>query len=250
MRLANKIALITGAGAGIGESTAELFVKEGARVIVSDRDIERAQAVAQRLGDNAFAVAADVSKATDVKAMVEQSSNRFGGLDILVNNAGYGCLGTVVTTDEATWDDVMNVDLKGVYLCSKYAIPELAKRGKAAIINLASTISVVGIKDRAAYVAAKGGVAALTRAMALDHAAEGIRVNSVAPGVIASSYWDKMLQEVSDPVAFKKGLEARSPINKMGTPRDIASMILFLASDESGFATGAMFTVDGGYTAW
>ena len=250
MRLANKIALITGAGAGIGEATAELFVDEGAKVVVSDRDVDRARTVAQRLGDNAFAVAADVSKAVDVKALIAATVERFGGLDILVNNAGYGCLGTVVTTDEATWDDVMNVDLKGVYLCSKYAIPELAKRGNASIVNLASTISVVGIKDRAAYVAAKGGVAALTRAMALDHAAEGIRVNSVAPGVIASSYWDKMLKEVPDPVAFKKGLEARSPINKMGSPRDIGSMILFLASDESGFATGAMFTVDGGYTAW
>ena len=250
MRLANKIALITGAGAGIGEATAELFISEGAKVVVSDRDLDRAQTVAHRLGDNAFAVAADVSKSADVRALIAATAERFGGLDILVNNAGYGCLGTVVTTDEATWDDVLNVDLKGVYLCSKYAIPELSKRGNASIINLASTISVVGIKDRAAYVAAKGGVAALTRAMALDHAVDGIRVNSVAPGVIASSYWDKMLKEVPDPVAFKKGLEARSPINKMGSPRDIASMILFLASDESGFATGAMFTVDGGYTPW
>jgi NAD(P)-dependent dehydrogenase (short-subunit alcohol dehydrogenase family) len=144
----------------------------------------------------------------------------------------------------------MAVDLKGVFLCSKYAVPHLRRRGKSAIINMASTISVVGIKDRAAYVAAKGGVAALTRAMALDHAADGIRVNSVAPGVIASSYYDRMFEQVEDPVAFKKGLEARSPINRMGQPVEIATMMLWLASDEASFATGAMFTVDGGFTAW
>lgn len=250
MRLANKIALITGAAAGIGAATAELFIKEGAKVVVADRDIEKARDTAKKLGDNAFAVAVDVSKSTEVKAMVEATVNHFGGLDILVNNAGYGCLGTVVSLEEKEWDDLMDVNLKGVFLCSKYAIPELAKRGKSAIVNLASTISVVGIKDRAAYVAAKGGVAALTRAMALDHSAQGIRVNSVAPGVIASSYYDRMFEQVPDPVAFKKGLEARSPINRMGTPNEIATMILWLASEEASFATGAMFTVDGGYTAW
>lgn len=250
MRLSNKVAIITGAAAGIGAATAELFVKEGAQVVVADRDFEKAQAVAQRLGDKALAVAADVSKSADVQAMVNAAVNRFGALDILVNNAGYGCLGTVVTTDEQAWDDLMGVDLKGVFLCSKYAIPHLARRGKAAIVNLASTISVVGIKDRAAYVAAKGGVAALTRAMALDHIEQGIRVNSVAPGVVASSYFDKMIAEHPDPEAFKKWNDSRAPIGRAGQPAEIAQMILFLASEESSFATGAMFTVDGGYTAW
>ncbi|NWB31409.1 SDR family oxidoreductase [Pseudomonas gingeri] len=250
MKLQDKVALITGAGAGIGEATAKLFVAEGAKVIVADRNIEQALAVAQTLGSQAFAVQADVSDAAQVKAMVEKAVAHFGGIDILVNNAGFGTLGTVVTVDEQTWDEVINVNLKGVFLCSKYAIPEIIRRGGGAVVNLASTISVVGIKDRAAYVAAKGGVAALTRAMALDHALEGVRVNSVAPGVIASSYYDKIFETVPDPVAFKKGLEARSPLNKMGEPIDIANVILFLASQDSSFATGAMFTVDGGYTAW
>ncbi|WP_010170918.1 SDR family oxidoreductase [Pseudomonas sp. PAMC 25886] len=250
MKLQDKVALITGAGAGIGEATAKLFVAEGAKVIVADRNIEQALAVAQELGSQAFAVQADVSDAAQVKAMVEKAVAHFGGIDILVNNAGFGTLGTVVTVDEQTWDEVINVNLKGVFLCSKYAIPEIIRRGGGAVVNLASTISVVGIKDRAAYVAAKGGVAALTRAMALDHALEGVRVNSVAPGVIASSYYDKIFETVPDPVAFKKGLEARSPLNKMGEPIDIANVILFLASQDSSFATGAMFTVDGGYTAW
>lgn len=250
MKLQDKVALITGAGAGIGEATAKLFVSEGAKVIVADRNIEQALAVAEALGSQAFAVQADVSDAAQVKTMVEKAVAHFGGIDILVNNAGFGTLGTVVTVDEDTWDQVIDVNLKGVFLCSKFAIPEIVRRGGGAVVNLASTISVVGIKDRAAYVAAKGGVAALTRAMALDHALEGVRVNSVAPGVIASSYYDKIFESVPDPVEFKKGLEARSPLNKMGEPIDIANMILFLSSDDSSFATGAMFTVDGGYTAW
>lgn len=250
MRLKNKVALITGAGAGIGEATAHLFAKEGAKVVVSDVNYEAAKSVAEKIGDQAFAIKADVSNTAEVKSMVEATVDRFQGLDILINNAGFGCLGSVVTLDEESWSRVIDVNLKGVYLCSKYAIPEIKKRGNGAIINLASTISVVGIKDRAAYVAAKGGVAALTRAMALDHAEEGIRINSVAPGVIGSSYFDKMLEEVEDPVAFKAALCARSPMNKMGEPLDIANMMLFLASDESKFATGGMFTIDGGYTAW
>lgn len=249
MRLKDKIALITGAGAGIGEATALLFADQGAKVIVADLDYDNAKKVAEKIGANAFAVAADVAKSAEVEVMVKAGVEHFGGLDILVNNAGFGTLGTVVSLEEDLWDSVIDVNLKGVFLCSKFAIPELIRRGGGSIVNLASTISVVGIPDRAAYVAAKGGVAALTRAMALDHANEGIRVNSVAPGVINSSYYDKMFKEVEDPTAFKKGLEARSPLNKMGEPIDIANMILFLASDESTFSTGAMFTIDGGYTA-
>lgn len=249
MRLKDKIALITGAGAGIGEATALLFADQGAKVIVADRDYDNAKKVAEKIGANAFAVAADVAKSAEVEVMVKAGVAHFGGLDILVNNAGFGTLGTVVSLEEDLWDSVIDVNLKGVFLCSKFAIPELIRRGGGSIVNLASTISVVGVPDRAAYVAAKGGVAALTRAMALDHANEGIRVNSVAPGVINSSYYDKMFKEVEDPAAFKKGLEARSPLNKMGEPIDIANMILFLASDESTFSTGAMFTIDGGYTA-
>lgn len=250
MKLKDKVVLITGAGAGIGEATARLFAEQGAKVVVADRYMDQAKAVADSIGAQAFAVQADVAIASQVQHMVEQAVGHFGGIDILFNNAGFGTLGTVVTLEEETWDQVIDANLKGVFLCSKYAIPHIVKRGGGVVINMASTISVVGIKDRAAYVAAKGGVAALTRAMALDHASDGIRVNSIAPGVIASSYYDKIFQEVPDPAAFKRGLEARSPLNKMGEPIDIARMALFLACDDSNFATGAMFTVDGGYTAW
>src|SRR5476649_1227313 len=220
MKLKDKVVLITGAGAGIGEATARLFAENGAQVVIADRYIEQARVVADSIGAQAFAVQADVAVASQVQSMVEQVVEHFGGIDILFNNAGFGTLGTVVTLEEETWDQVIDANLKGVFLCSKYVVPQIVKRGGGVIINMASTISVVGIKDRAAYVAAKGGVAALTRAMALDHA------------------------------AFKRGLEARSPLNKMGEPIDIARMALFLACDDSNFATGAMFTVDGGYTAW
>jgi len=249
MRLANKVAVITGAGAGIGAATAELFAQQGARVAVADYDANAADIVAKRIGAQAVALEADVRKSADVKAMVDGAVKAFGRIDILVNNAGRGILGTVVTTTEADWDDIMAVNLKGVFLCSKHAIPVMKAGGGGTIVNVASTISVVGIPDRAAYVASKGGVAALTRAMALDHVADNIRVNSVAPGVIWSNYYDKMMQQVPDPIAFKKGLQDRAPMGRIGEPKDIASAILFLATDESSFATGSMITIDGGYTA-
>jgi NAD(P)-dependent dehydrogenase (short-subunit alcohol dehydrogenase family) len=249
MRLKDKTAIVTGAGAGIGAATAELFAREGARVLVSDYDENAARTVAQRIGGAAVSKRADVRKDADVKGMVDHAVQAFGRIDILVNNAGRGILGTVVTTSESDWDDIMAVNLKSVFLCSKYAIPVMKAGGGGSIVNVASTIAVVGIPDRAAYVASKGAVAALTRAMAIDHVVDKIRVNSVAPGVIWSNYYDRMLTQVADPAAFKKGLQDRAPMGRVGQPDEIASAILWLASDESGFATGSMVTVDGGYTA-
>jgi NAD(P)-dependent dehydrogenase (short-subunit alcohol dehydrogenase family) len=247
MRLSGKVAIITGAASGIGRATAELFVSEGAQVVIADR--AEAEAAAAAIGPASIACAIDVSQADQVRSMVARCIEAFGRLDILVNNAGFGIRGTVETTDEAEWDALMAVNLKGVYLCSRFAIPHLRATG-GCIVNTASNVASVGIRDRAAYVASKGGVAALTRAMALDHAGDRIRVNCVAPGVIASSYFEAMLQAAPDPAAFKRGLEARAPMNRMGAPAEIASCILWLASDEASFATGAMFTVDGGMSAW
>ena len=250
MRLDDKITLITGAAAGIGKATAELFVREGAKVVIADRDGAAASAVAQALGDAALAVTVDVSDGPQVKRMMDDVVVRFGRLDVLVNNAGYGIRGNVVTTAEEDWDALMAVNLKGVFLCSKYAVPHMIAQGGGAIVNTSSTIASVGIPDRVAYVASKGGVAALTRAMALDHAADNIRVNSVAPGVIWSSYYEKMLETHEDPETFLARLKARAPTNRWGEPHEIASAILWLASDEASFATGSAMTIDGGYTAW
>lgn len=251
MHLKDKVVLVTGAGAGIGAATAKLFVEEGARVVVADYLGDAAGQVAAELGENARAFTVDVSKAEDCKAMVDFAVAEFGGLDVLVNNAGRGSLGTVETQDEDDWRSIIDVNLTGVYLCSKYAVPALRKRGGGAIVNTASNIAMaMAIKDRAAYVAAKGGVASLTRAMALDFAADNIRVNSVAPGVIWSNYYNKMLTQVPDPEAFKAGLRARAPSNSWGEPDDIASAIVWLASDRARFAVGTMLTVDGGASIW
>ncbi|MFN0160058.1 MAG: SDR family oxidoreductase [Burkholderiales bacterium] len=249
MRLKDKTAVITGAAAGIGRATAALFVREGARVIVADQDAPAARKTCAELGAAATPFACDVSVATQCEALMREAEVRFGRLDILINNAGFGALGNVVTTDEAVLDRILAVNVKGVFLCSKYAVPLMARNGGGVIVNTASNTASIGLKDRAAYVASKGAVAALTRSMALDHVGQNIRVNCVAPGVTMSSYFDKMLAQVADPVEFRRVLDARQPMGRTARPDEIAYAFLYLASDESSFATGSMLTVDGGATA-
>ena len=248
MRLKDKAAIVTGAGAGIGAAVAALFAKEGARVLAVDRDGARASEVADKTGG--LAMEADVSDEAAVAAMVRHAQEAFGRIDVLVNNAGYGIRGSVVDTAAGDWDALMAVNLKGVFLCSKHAIPIMAAGGGGVIVNTASNVAHVGLADRAAYVASKGGVAALTRAMALDHAGQNIRVNAVAPGVTWSSYFDRMLETHPDPQGFVAALNARSPMNRVAQPIEIANAILWLAGGESSFATGSILTVDGGMTAW
>lgn len=248
MRLKDKAVIVTGAGAGIGAAVTTLFMKEGARVLAVDRDGARAREVADRTG--ALAMAADVSDEASVAAMVRCAQEAFGRIDVLVNNAGYGIRGSVVDTAAEAWDALMAVNLKGVFLCSKHAIPAMAAGGGGTIVNTASNVAHVGLADRAAYVASKGGVAALTRAMALDHAGQNIRVNAVAPGVTWSSYFDSMLETHPDPKGFVAALNARAPMNRVAQPIEIANAILWLAGEESSFATGSILTVDGGMTAW
>jgi meso-butanediol dehydrogenase/(S,S)-butanediol dehydrogenase/diacetyl reductase len=241
MRLKDKVSIVTGGGSGIGAATARVFAREGARVIVADRRGEATEDVAadlRRQGWPAKAVAVDVSKSEQVKAMIDATLAVFGRLDVLVNNAGYGTFGTVVEIDEREWDDLMATNVRGVFLCCKYAIPAMGAHGGGVIVNVASVVAAVGIRNRAAYVASKGAVAALTRAIALDHVAQGIRCNAVAPGTIDTPYYDEVVKRAPDAVAFRKGLEARQPMGRLGTPEEIADAILFLACDESRFATG------------
>jgi NAD(P)-dependent dehydrogenase (short-subunit alcohol dehydrogenase family) len=252
MRLAQKVCVITGGGSGIGRATALLFAQEGARLIVADKVADRAQAVASQCaakGADAIAVVANVALSADARRIIETGVERFGRLDVLVNNAGYGITGTVVATDEAAWDALMAVNVRGVFLCSKYAIPVMKTNGGGVIVNTASVVAAVGIADRAAYCASKGAVAALTRAIAVDHVGDGIRCNAIAPGTIDTPYFNKILQNSADPAATRKALAARQLLGRLGTPEEIAAGILFLASDESRFATGTILTLDGGMTA-
>lgn len=246
MRLKGKTAIVTGAGAGIGAATAELFGREGARVLVVDRDASAAERVALAVGGTA--IATDVSDEAAVLGMAKRAAELFGAVDILVNNAGYGFRGSVLTTEAADWDALMAVNVKGVFLCSKHVIPLMA--GGGAIVNTASNVANVGLADRAAYVASKGAVAALTRSMALDHAGQKVRVNAIAPGTTWSSYFDKILETHPDPDGFVAALNARAPMNRVAQPHEIAQANLWLASDESSYATGSILTVDGGMTAW
>lgn len=252
MRLRDKTAIITGAGSGIGREAAILFAAEGAKVLVADRDMAAAERVVAEI-KNAGRVASpyrvDVTREAEVEAMITACVAQFSRLDILVNNAGYGFAGTVVNTSEADWDALMAVNVKGVFFGCKHAIPVMEKQGGGAVVNTASTVSIVGITDRAAYVASKGAVAALTRAVALDHVHSNIRVNCVAPGTIESPYFTEIFRKSNDAAQLRRSLEERQAMNRLGQPIEIARAMLFLASDESSFCTGSMLTADGGWTA-
>jgi NAD(P)-dependent dehydrogenase (short-subunit alcohol dehydrogenase family) len=241
MRLKDKVCIITGGGSGIGRAACLLFAREGARLSVVDKRKEAAEAVAaecKAAGAEATAIPADVSRSADARRLVEETVKVFGRLDVLVNNAGYGIAGTVVDTDEDDWDALMAVNVRGVFL-----------GGGGTIVNTASVVAAVGIRNRAAYCASKGAVAALTRAVAIDHVADGIRCNAIAPGTIDTPYFDDILRKSPDAAAVRKGLEARQLLGRLGRPEEIAAGMLFLASDESSFATGSILTIDGGMTA-
>lgn len=252
MRLASKIAIITGSGSGIGHEAAKLFASEGAAVIVADRDLAAAERVAGEItaaGGKATPHKVDVSKEAEVKAMVEKAVADHGRLDILVNNAGFGFAGTVVNTSEADWDVLMAVNVKGVFFGCKHAIPVMEAQGGGVIVNTASAVANIGITDRAAYVASKGAVAALTRAMAIDHVAAKIRINCVAPGTIETPYFTEIFAKSPNAAELRRGLEQRQAMERLGQPIEIARAMLFLASEESSFCTGTTLTADGGWTA-
>lgn len=250
MNFTDQTVIVTGAGSGIGRAAALRFAELGANVAIADKNEAAATDAAAEAGAKALAVAVDVSDSASVRAMVQTVVDNFGGIDVLCNNAGFGFPGNVLEIDEDNWDRLMSVNLKGVYLCSKYAIPELAKTGDGRIVNTSSYTAAVGIRDRAAYVASKGGVSALTRAMALDHVDQGIRVNAVAPGTVNSPYFDKMINESDDPQGLLDELNGRSPMHRMGRPDEIAEAIVWLAAKESGFVTGSVLTIDGGTSTW
>ncbi|MCH2316280.1 MAG: glucose 1-dehydrogenase [SAR202 cluster bacterium] len=255
MRLESKVALITGGGSGIGRACAEMFAREGAKVAVSDISLERAQATTQFVtshGGEAIAISGDVSVGDDAQNMVSATVEKFGKLDVLVNSAGVSARNAMPkgSSPEEVWDKVMDVNLKGTYMVSWHAVPEMAKSGGGSIINLSSIMGLVGYPVGMGggfnpYNPSKGGVLQFTRNLAIDSASKNVRVNCICPGYVETNLTSALTKDAE---ALSR-LETLHPIGRLGQPEEIAYAALYLASDESGFVTGTPLVVDGGYTA-
>lgn len=247
-RLAGKVALITGATGGIGGATAELFARAGAQLVVTDRDGEAAEALAERLrADDADVIGAelDVSSAEQWTRVIESTRRRFGGLDILINVAGVVDWAGVEDAEQESWDRVIAVNQTGTWLGMKAAMPLLRASGAASIVNTSSVLGLIGSGGAAAYHASKGAVRLLTKTAAVEYATRGVRVNSVHPGVVATP----MIQQILDEQGDQQPDIVRTPMRRPGLASEIASAMLFLASAESSYVTGAELVVDGGLTA-
>jgi NAD(P)-dependent dehydrogenase (short-subunit alcohol dehydrogenase family) len=250
MRLDNKIAFVTGAAMGIGAGIAELFIEAGAAVVVFDINAERGREMAEGLSRHgrALAIHGDVSSEEDVQKGIARTIQEFGALDVLVNNAGIEFQEPVVDLPTADWDSQMAVNLTGPFLCSKYAIPHLRGRNSS-IVNISSVHAFISYERCAGYDATKAGLIGLTRAMALDHARDGIRVNAVCPGYIYTPMMEDWLKIQADREATMRQILSVNPLGRIGTPRDVAQAVLFLASDAASFITGTFLVVDGAMTA-
>jgi NAD(P)-dependent dehydrogenase (short-subunit alcohol dehydrogenase family) len=241
-RLEGKVAVITGAGSGMGEATARRFHAEGAKVVLADISGNQ-EGVAKELGDNALAVHADVSQGESVRNMIATAVDTFGQLDVLYNNAGIdGDFFKVGDLPEESWDKVQAVNLRGVFLGIHHGVQAMLKSGGGSIINTASMAATVAFPTMASYCAAKGGVIMLTKTAAAEYAGDGIRVNAISPGSIRTAITDHLPPDLINDIV------AKNPIPRFGTVDEIASLALFLASDESGFVTGSDYVIDGGYT--
>lgn len=251
MKLNGKIALVTGGSEGMGFATAKLFLQEGAKVVITGRSrVKGRQAVRnlKKYGPVEF-VQGDVSRATDARRMVERTVGRFGRIDVLFNNAGVYIEKRAEEMTEEEWDFVLDTNLKGTFLVSKYAIPHMKRQGSGVIVNNSSDAGLIGNRSCPAYCASKGGVTVMTKAMALDYARDGIRVNCVNPGVIDTPMVANEARASGNARAYLKKCALDQPIGRLGRPEEVAHAVLFLASDESSFVTGSALSIDGGTTA-
>jgi NAD(P)-dependent dehydrogenase (short-subunit alcohol dehydrogenase family) len=251
--LSGKAALLIGGTSGIGQATAELFARQGASVIVSGRDAERGLIAVDRLRaltDHAAFVPADIRDETQVRNLIAQSVEDTGRLDILVNSAGLMNRTPLTDLDQADWDTILDTNLRGVYLACKHALVPMIEQGQGAIVNVASYLGAFGARETApAYGASKAGVVSLTRSLALQVGPQGIRVNAVCPGFILTPPNEYILDEAPDPVAKEAEMARPYALRRLGRPLDVASAVLFLASDEAAWITGTSLLVDGGLTA-
>ncbi len=252
MRLKDKVTLITGSGSGIGKSTALLFAKEGAHVIINDLDVAKGNETVAEIraaGGSGQFIQADVTQPESVRGMVEQMIGDCGRVDVLFNNAGISGVGAIHEVEPDAWDKVILVNLRGVYLTSKYVLPHMMERRSGSIINMSSCIAEIGLGRRASYSASKGAVLALTKSMQVDYAPYNIRVNALLPGTILTPFVEDYLRRSYDnQEEAVASLKSRQLSNDLGRPEDVAPAALFLASDESKFMMGSPLYIDGGVT--
>jgi NAD(P)-dependent dehydrogenase (short-subunit alcohol dehydrogenase family) len=248
-RLAGKIAVVTGAGSGIGRACALGFAREGAKVALVGRRGNRLEAVAREIGDSAIVIEADVAKKNGVDRVVAETEGHFGGLNVLLNNAGVLHVGDAEHITEEQWDETFNLNVRGLWLLSRAVLPRMRKAGGGSIINMASVLGINGARNRAAYAASKGAVVLLTKCMAIDHGEDSIRVNAICPSFVETELTAKVISQAANPEKVRQERIAVHPIGRLGEPEDIAGLAVYLASDESSWVTGAVLPVDGGYLA-
>lgn len=242
----NKVVVVTGGSSGIGKATAISFAQKGAKVVVVDWiENDETMSLLKKTGEKFLFIKCDVSKESDVKAMVEKTIKTFGRLDYAFNNAGIeGKSAPTQDCTEENWDKVIGINLKGIWLCMKYEIPEVLKQGKGAIVNCASVAGLVGFAGLPAYVASKHAVVGLTKTAALENAKLGIRINAVCPGIIATPMMDRLIKNDKEAEKQFVGLE---PVGRFGQPEEIANAVIWLCSDQASFVTGHAMAVDGGF---
>ena len=251
-RLAGKVAIVTGGGSGIGRAVALAFAREGARVTVTGRGQEKLAETLQEMraqGGEGLAVVCDVSKAADTQRAAEQTEMAFGRTDVLVNNAGALSVSTIETISEEDWNRVIATNLKGPFLMSRAVLPQMKRAGGGTIINIGSILGLYAMKDRAAYCASKGGVTMLTKAMAVDHAKDKIRVNCICPSIVETDLVKGLFSETEEGRRVRDTRLANIPFGRFGKPSDVAELAVYLASDESSWMTGTALPLDGGLSA-
>ncbi|MEN6602841.1 MAG: glucose 1-dehydrogenase [Bryobacteraceae bacterium] len=250
--LNGKVAIVTGAGSGIGRARALLFAEQGARIVVADWNASAGAETVQQIrsdGGEARFHKVDVSKAVEVEGLIQFAAGQYGRLDVIVNNAAIQILGTLTQTSEEDWDRLHSVNLKGVFLCSKYAIPEMIRGGGGSVVNVASVLGLVGDPNLAAYCAAKGGVIALTKAAAIGYGPQGVRVNCICPGDVDTPMVQEFFNKDPNPELVRRTVSAHYALRRIADPREVAQTAAFLASDASSFLTGSVIVVDGGLTS-